>query len=292
MSILVCLVNLQSIKPEYIPLPIVNKLSAEASNSTMHMFPEQRNSSLLKVLNQTLNPSENVNVTSRDKAVFDQINSTSENQTSLAANGLNNTSANGTNTEILTNASQQPQPILRPLLSLMPPPPQSRQQQPSALQQPLLQSPLNLIPPQSLQQPSPLPLLQPSQRPPLPLLQPSQQPSTIIPPPSTPLYPVPSFPMTGSNYQPPVILSQNSYHDSTGSMHIVGEVLNQSPATARSVKIIATFYNANGQAIGTESTYADPSQLGPGQRAPFEMIAFEGSVPIYQMSYYGLRVDS
>ena len=113
----------------------------------------------------------------------------------------------------------------------------------------------------------------------------------MIPPPSTPLYPVPPFPSAESNYQPPVILSQSSYVNNIGSMHIVGEVLNQAPVTAKFVKIIATFYNANGQVIGTDFTYADPSDLAPGQRAPFDILVSEGSVPMYQMSSYGLTVD-
>ena len=49
-------------------------------------------------------------------------------------------------------------------------------------------------------------------------------------------------------------------------MHIVGEVLNQAPVTAKFVKIIATFYNANGQVIGTDFAYANPSDLAPNQR--------------------------
>ena len=118
-----------------------------------------------------------------------------------------------------------------------------------------------------------------------------EQPSTMIPPPSIPLYPVPPFPSAESNYQPPVILSQSSYVDNIGSMHIVGEVLNQALVTAEFVKIIATIYNANGQVIGTDFTYADPSDLAPGQRAPFDIIVSEGSVPMYQMSSYGLTVD-
>ena len=113
----------------------------------------------------------------------------------------------------------------------------------------------------------------------------------MIPPPSTPLYPVPPFPSGETNYQPPVILSQSSYVNNFGSMHIVGEVLNQAPVTAKFVKVIATFYNANGQVIGTDFTYADPSDLAPGQRAPFDILVSEGSVPMYQMSSYGLTVD-
>jgi hypothetical protein len=149
-------------------------------------------------------------------------------------------------------------------------------------QQPLLQPPFSSIPPPSQQQPL---FQQPT---------PPQQPSTTIPP-SIPLYPVPSIPPTGpgqtNNYPPPMILSQYSYVNDTGSFHIVGEVLNQAPVTARFVKIIATFYNAYGQVIGTDFTYTDPSNLAPGQMAPFDLIVPEGNVPMYQISNYALNID-
>jgi hypothetical protein len=65
----------------------------------------------------------------------------------------------------------------------------------------------------------------------------------------------------------------------------------QCPVTAKFVKIIATFYDASGQVIGTDFTYTNPSSLAQGQRAPFDMIVVEGSVPIYQMNNYVLSVD-
>jgi hypothetical protein len=138
-----------------------------------------------------------------------------------------------------------------------------------------------------------MPPLSSSQQP-LPLITPPllQQPSNVIPPPSGPLYPIPSFPAPGFNYQSPVLVSQSSYYDNIGSLHIVGEVINQSPVTARFVEIIATFYNANNQVIGTDFAFTEPTDLVPGQRAPFDILVPEGSMPMYQLSYYGLRVDS
>jgi hypothetical protein len=294
LAIIVYLANIQSNRPDSIPLPIVNNAFAQENNTTLQPSQGQTisNSSLLNTLNQTLSELENVNVTSRDRAGYNQTNGTTDNQTIQTANGTNGTSTNGTTVEILNNAfQQQPRPPLQSPFNLLPAPQsQPELQQPPTIQQE--QTPFQQQPPPNL---IPMPPLSssPQFQPPLmiqPLLQ--QQPSTVIPPPSGPLYPIPSFPTPGPSYQSPVLLSQNSYYGSTGSMHIVGEVMNQSPVTARFVKIIATFYNSNNQVIGTESTYADPSQLAPGQRAPFEIIAFGGSVPMYQMSYYGLRVDS
>ena len=71
----------------------------------------------------------------------------------------------------------------------------------------------------------------------------------------------------------------------------MGQVLNQAPVAAGFVKIIATFYDSYGQVIGTDFTYTDPSDLALGQRAPFNMIVQEDSVPIYQMTNYALNID-
>jgi hypothetical protein len=192
--------------------------------------------------------------------------------------------------EMLQQGQQpQQQALLVPPFSLDPS--ESQPQQPEQMLQqqqqlPLSQSPLSTIQPPSLQQPQAL--LQP-----LPSLSP-QQPYTAMPP-STPLYPLPSIPPTGSgptyNYRSPMILSQYTYLNNLSSVRIVGEVLNQAPVTARFVKIIATFYDPYGHVIGSDSTYTDPSDLAPGQRAPFNMIVQEESVPMYQMTNYALNID-
>lgn len=87
---------------------------------------------------QTLNERENVNATSSDEAVYDQTNVPSDNQTMRAPNDINGTSANGTTSEILTNALQQQQPQA-PLQS--PPSLQQQPLQPPPIMQPLPQQP-------------------------------------------------------------------------------------------------------------------------------------------------------
>src|SRR5437764_11294586 len=72
------------------------------------------------------------------------------------------------------------------------------------------------------------------------------------PPPSTTYSYQQTLPST--NYPPPTILSQSTYNDSIGTLHIVGEVVNQSPVTAKFVEIIATLYNAYNHVIGTQFT--------------------------------------
>jgi hypothetical protein len=94
-----------------------------------------------------------------------------------------------------------------------------------------------------------------------------------------------------NNYPPPRILSQSSYVDNIGTVHIVGEVINESPVTAKFVKVIVTFYNAYNQVIGTDNTYTEPTDLAQGQRAPFDIFVTSG-VPMSQVRNYALTVDS
>ena len=90
---------------------------------------------------------------------------------------------------------------------------------------------------------------------------------------------------------PPRILSYSDFVSSTGNLHIVGEVINESFQPIRFVEITATFYDSNNRVIGTDFTFTNPSTLQPGQIAPFDMIIIEGSIPTYLMAYYILSVD-
>ena len=156
---------------------------------------------------------------------------------------------------------------------------------------------------QSQQQPPPqlYPYVPPS------MLQPQQQqPFVQVPPPSSqlPYNPVPMNPYGAPSYSnpyvpplsqpteiPPRILSDNNYVASTGNLHIVGEVINESFESMTFVKIIATFYDSNNSVIGTDFTYTRPPTLEPGQKAPFDMILFKGSMPLHLVAYYTLSVD-
>lgn len=124
---------------------------------------------------------------------------------------------------------------------------------------------------------------------PSPLLQ--QQPYPLLPP-SAPFSQLPSIgPEQAYNYLSPVIMSQYPYFNNLSSFQIVGEVLNQAPVVARSVMIMATFYDQYGQVIGTDFTYTEPSNLLPGQRAPFNLTVQDGSAPPFQMPNYVLNID-
>jgi hypothetical protein len=129
----------------------------------------------------------------------------------------------------------------------------------------------SLIQSQLLLQSVPLePILQPSYSYPLPILLPETiQPIQI----------------------PPRILSYSSYVDSIDSLHIVGEVINESYQPMRFVKITATFYDAFNGVVGTSFDYTSPSTLQPGQRAPFDITASERTMPTYLIASYTLSAD-
>lgn len=88
--------------------------------------------------------------------------------------------------------------------------------------------------------------------------------------------------------EPVKILSSNDYIDSIGYMHVVGEVENNTPANIQFVKVTGTFYDSNNQVVGTDFTYTNPTDIGPAQKAPFELIVSSASVPISQIDHYNL----
>ena len=71
-----------------------------------------------------------------------------------------------------------------------------------------------------------------------------------------------------------VIVSDNRFNDNDPNLpqyHIVGEVQNNGSETAKFVEVSATLYDSNNKVIGTESTFTKPSEIDPGQKAPFEI---------------------
>jgi hypothetical protein len=87
------------------------------------------------------------------------------------------------------------------------------------------------------------------------------------------------------------ILSHNSYIDSIGYMHVIGEIKNNTPNVAQFVQIIATFYDNNNKVVGTSFTYTTPIDLASGEIAPFELILTDASIPIEQIEKYTLKVS-
>jgi hypothetical protein len=87
------------------------------------------------------------------------------------------------------------------------------------------------------------------------------------------------------------ILSHKSFTDSIGYLHVVGEIKNNYPATATFVRIVGTFYDINNQVVGTQFTYANPSDIDSGEKAPFVLMLTSASIPISQLDHYSLQAS-
>jgi hypothetical protein len=87
------------------------------------------------------------------------------------------------------------------------------------------------------------------------------------------------------------ILSHNSFIDSTGYLHVIGEIKNNYPSTTTFVRILGTFYDINNQVVGTQFTYANPSDIGPGEKVPYVLILTSATIPISQIDHYSLQAS-
>ena len=86
------------------------------------------------------------------------------------------------------------------------------------------------------------------------------------------------------------ILSNSSYIDGIGWMHVVGEIKNMGSVRATYVKVIATYYNETGVVVDAEFTFSDPSDIDPNQTAPFDITLTSVRVPY--VDKYELTAES
>ena len=66
---------------------------------------------------------------------------------------------------------------------------------------------------------------------------------------------------------------------SFGYYTIRGEVENYGSIDATYVKVISTLYNSQGEVIGTDFTFTDPSDINAGRKAPFEIMNMDDISP-------------
>ena len=86
-------------------------------------------------------------------------------------------------------------------------------------------------------------------------------------------------------------MSHNSFTDSIGCLHVVGEVQNNNPTIAQYVEIIGTFYDSNNQVVATDFTNTNPADIGSGQKAPFDLTLTSASIPVSQIDHYELQTS-
>ena len=87
------------------------------------------------------------------------------------------------------------------------------------------------------------------------------------------------------------ILSNSSYIDSSGVLHVVGEVFNNMTSDrAMYVQIIATFYDKTNMVVGTNNTFTNPIAIPPQDKAPFDLTLTSGSIPTEDVGHYNLKL--
>lgn len=82
------------------------------------------------------------------------------------------------------------------------------------------------------------------------------------------------------------ILSSSEFNDDLGYVHVVGEIMNNTPDPAEFVKVVGTFYDDNNQVVATSFAYTNPPDLSPRDKAPFELIVTSASIPLSQIDHY------
>jgi hypothetical protein len=92
------------------------------------------------------------------------------------------------------------------------------------------------------------------------------------------------------DYTNPTIQSYNTYNDTAGVFHIVGQVENSSPYLITSVQIIAAFYDNLNQLLAVKFAYSNPPSIPSGQVAFFDLTIPPGTIPVDKVSQWTLRL--
>jgi hypothetical protein len=94
---------------------------------------------------------------------------------------------------------------------------------------------------------------------------------------------------------PLYIVSHSVQKDFDKSYTVVGEVKNNGSVIAHYVEIISTLYNADNQTLDSIFAFTNPTDLTPGQSAPFDL-SLRGSgmditIPQNQIAYVKYHLD-
>jgi|SRR5215211_3797536 len=88
---------------------------------------------------------------------------------------------------------------------------------------------------------------------------------------------------------PPLEILSHKIKEGQFSDNLIGQIQNNFPKKIQSVEVIATFYDANGDIVGTANSYTNPTNLSPGMKAPFELRLDEGVTD--ELASYDLTVS-
>ncbi len=88
-----------------------------------------------------------------------------------------------------------------------------------------------------------------------------------------------------------IMLSNSSYIDSSGRMHIIGEIENNGTETALYVQIVASLYDSEGNIVLEGYNYTNPALISSGEKAPFEITIMEDD-RVQLVETYSLNAQS
>jgi hypothetical protein len=91
--------------------------------------------------------------------------------------------------------------------------------------------------------------------------------------------------------EPKIILTSHKYIEKEKSRYdnLIGQVKNIGNGSAESIKVIFTYYNGNGDVVGTGNTNIHLDKLAPGQKAPFSESRNKQTSP--GMEYYEVSLS-
>jgi hypothetical protein len=99
---------------------------------------------------------------------------------------------------------------------------------------------------------------------------------------------------TARQLYPLEVLSSELSLDDDAAFHVMGKVKNQYDEQCKFIQAYVTLYDANGEVIGTDSSYATPSDLNPGRVAFFDTRIYfwkhkpdAGKVASHRLQVYG-----
>ena len=90
--------------------------------------------------------------------------------------------------------------------------------------------------------------------------------------------------------QATVGLQSHEYQAGDIFNELVGEVKNNGTQPADSVKITASFYDGNGNIVGTDFTFTEPLTIAPGDTGTFKMLP--GEMEVNNATTYSLRITN
>ena len=80
-----------------------------------------------------------------------------------------------------------------------------------------------------------------------------------------------SFEKSEGNKPAALLLSVDTNSEGPGSYKVLGEVINQGPDDANSVKVSGIFYDRDHKVVDVDYTYTKPDIISPNKKAPFDL---------------------